>query len=70
MVTKYGYRDNFQRQLLFDLDMTIIRLRQQLQDSPESSFLLLIIIIIVLRQSGRNNGAHLVWQIGPVFYKK
>lgn len=28
-------RDNTQRQLLFDLDMTIIRLRQQLQDSPE-----------------------------------
>lgn len=28
-------KDNTQRQLLFDLDMTIIRLRQQLQDSAE-----------------------------------
>ncbi|HRH92822.1 MAG TPA: PKHD-type hydroxylase, partial [Agitococcus sp.] len=28
-------KDNTQRQLLFDLDMTIIRLRQQLQDSQD-----------------------------------
>ena len=28
-------RDDWQRHLLFDLDMTIIRLRQQLQDSEE-----------------------------------
>lgn len=28
-------KDNTQRQLLFDLDMTIVRLRQQLQDSQE-----------------------------------
>lgn len=28
-------KENSQRQLLFDLDMTIIRLRQQLQDSAE-----------------------------------
>lgn len=28
-------KDNTQRQLLFDLDMTIIRLRQQLQDSSD-----------------------------------
>jgi PKHD-type hydroxylase len=33
--TQSMVRDDWQRHMLFNLDMTILRLRQQLQDSPE-----------------------------------